>query len=114
MPTPACDSAAMAADELAWLVTEGIDGALADLDKMPTPAVVRALVEGHDAVLRAVEAVAEDVAALADAAAERLARGGRVVYVGAGTGGRMAQVDAAEWRPTFGVAEGTVVALLAG
>src|SRR4051812_24330823 len=114
MPTPACDSAAMAADELAWLATEGIDAALADLDQMPTPAVVRALLEGHDAVLRAVEAVADDVAALADAAAERLARRGRVVYVGAGTGGRVAQLDAAEWGPTFGVAEGTVVALLAG
>jgi N-acetylmuramic acid 6-phosphate etherase len=44
---------------------------------------------------------------------ERLARGGRLVYVGAGTSGRLASVDAAECGPTFGVEPGRVLALVA-
>jgi N-acetylmuramic acid 6-phosphate etherase len=65
-------------------------------------------------VLAAVWAVEEDVARLADAASERMAQGGRVIYAGAGTGGRIALVDAAEWGPTFGVPDEAVVALVAG
>jgi N-acetylmuramic acid 6-phosphate etherase len=78
---------------------------------MGTADVVRAVVEGHDVVLAAVAAVQDDIARLADAAA---ARAGRVVYVGAGTGGRLAAMDACEWGPTFGVPDGAVVAVLAG
>ena len=73
--------------------------------------VVRAVVEGHDVVLAAVAAVQDDIAALVDAAA---ARSGRVIYVGAGTGGRLAAMDACEWGPTFGVPDDAVIAVLAG
>ena len=45
---------------------------------------------------------------------ERLARGGRLVYVGAGSSGRLALVDAAECGPTFGVPPGPVIAIVAG
>jgi N-acetylmuramic acid 6-phosphate etherase len=78
---------------------------------MGTADVVRAVVDGHDVVLAAVAAVQDDIARLVDAAA---ARAGRVVYVGAGTGGRLAAMDACEWGPTFGVLHGAVVAVLAG
>jgi N-acetylmuramic acid 6-phosphate etherase len=91
--------------------TEAADLALGDLDRLPTAHVVRAVVEGHDAVLAAVRAAEGEIAALVDAAA---ARSGRVIYAGAGTGGRVAAMDASEWGPTFGVADGTVVCLLAG
>jgi N-acetylmuramic acid 6-phosphate etherase len=78
---------------------------------MGTADVVRAVVEGHDAVLAAVAAVQDEIAELVEAAAPRP---GRVVYVGAGTGGRIAAMDACEWGPTFGVPDGAVVAVLAG
>jgi N-acetylmuramic acid 6-phosphate etherase len=92
-------------------LTEAADPALADLDRRPAIDVVRAVVDGHDAVLTAVRAVEHDIAALVDAAA---ARTGRVIYVGAGTAGRVAAMDAVEWGPTFGVPDGAVVAVVAG
>jgi N-acetylmuramic acid 6-phosphate etherase len=94
--------------------TEGRAAALADLDLRPTVEVVRAVVRGHRDVLAAVEAAEPAIAALADAAAERLAAGGRVVYAGAGSAGWLAFVDATEWGPTFSVPPDTVVALVAG
>jgi N-acetylmuramic acid 6-phosphate etherase len=51
---------------------------------------------------------------LIDAVAERMARGGRLFYIGAGTSGRLGIVDASECPPTFGVPHGMVVGLIAG
>jgi N-acetylmuramic acid 6-phosphate etherase len=96
------------------LGTEATDPALAALDRLPAAEVVRAVVAGHDTVVAAVAAAGEDIARLAEAAAERMDRGGRVIYAGAGSGGRIAQLDASEWGPTFSVPDGAVVALLAG
>jgi len=62
------------------------------------------------AVARAIPQIAEAV----DAIEEALRRGGRLIYVGAGTSGRLAALDAAECPPTFGVPRGMVVALIAG
>jgi N-acetylmuramic acid 6-phosphate etherase len=76
-----------------------------------TDDVVHAVIDGHDEVLAAVRAAEPAIAALVEAAA---ARRGRVVYVGAGTGGRLAAMDACEWGPTFGVPDGAVVTILAG
>jgi N-acetylmuramic acid 6-phosphate etherase len=101
-------------DTIAGLSTEASDPSLAALDQLPTAEVVRAVVRSHDEVLAAVRAVEDDVAQLADAAAGRMERGGRVIYAGAGTGGRIALLDAAEWAPTFGVPDDAVVALVAG
>jgi N-acetylmuramic acid 6-phosphate etherase len=84
-------------------------GPLPDLDLRPTLEIVRAVVRGHDEVLDAVMAVEPEIAALADVAAER---GGRVIYAGAGSGGRIAALDASEWGPTFG--EDRAIAVLAG
>jgi N-acetylmuramic acid 6-phosphate etherase len=94
--------------------TERRSPALADLDRRPTVEIVRAVVRGHHDVLAAVEAAEPQIAALADAAVARMDAGGRVVYAGAGTAGRIAAVDAVEWGPTFATADGDVVALLAG
>jgi N-acetylmuramic acid 6-phosphate etherase len=96
------------------LSTEAGDPALTALDQLPTAEIVRAVVRGHDEVLAAVAAVEDAVARLADLVAERMDRGGRVIYAGAGTGGRVALLDAAEWGPTFSVPEWAVVALVAG
>jgi N-acetylmuramic acid 6-phosphate etherase len=96
------------------LSTEASDPALAELDQLPTAEVVRAVVRGHEEVLAAVAAVEDAVALLADLVAERMDRSGRVIYAGAGTGGRVALLDAAEWGPTFSVPDDKVVALVAG
>lgn len=65
-------------------------------------------------VAAAVEAEIPKIAASVDAIAERFERGGRLFYVGAGTSGRLAVLDAAELPPTFGLMEGRVIALIAG
>src|SRR5690242_16716303 len=104
----------MGAPDLPGLCTEHRADDLADLDRRPTLDIVQAVVRSHADVLTAVQAAEPAIAALADAAAERMDRGGRVIYAGAGTGGRIALVDASEWGPTFSVRDGAVVSLLAG
>ena len=64
--------------------------------------------------VRAVENAADAIARAVDAAAGALAKGGRLIYVGAGTSGRIAVMDAAECPPTFGVDYNTVVTVMAG
>jgi N-acetylmuramic acid 6-phosphate etherase len=102
------------AQRLGGLDTEGRADSFADLDLRPPIDVVRAVVRGHWDVLAAVEAAEPAIAALAEAAAARLDAGGRVVYVGAGSGGWLAFVDAMEWGPTFSVPDDRIVALVAG
>jgi N-acetylmuramic acid 6-phosphate etherase len=95
--------------ELGRLGTEA--RAHADLDRWPTADVVDAVVRGHQDVLTAVHAAEPAIAALVDAAAQRLEAGGRVIYAGAGSAGWNAFVDAMEWEPTFSV---PAIALVAG
>jgi N-acetylmuramic acid 6-phosphate etherase len=97
-------------ERIGALETEGRAAALSDLDLRPTVEIVRAVVHGHRDVVAAVAAAAPTIAALADAAAERLAAGGRVVYAGAGSAGWLAFVDATEWGPTFSVPATALVA----
>jgi N-acetylmuramic acid 6-phosphate etherase len=72
--------------------------------------VIGAIIDGHEEVLAAVRAAEPRIAELVDAAVGRT----RVIYVGAGTGGRLAAMDACEWGPTYGVPDDAVVTLLAG
>ncbi len=81
---------------------------------MDADAIVRLMDEEEHATLRAVENVAFEVAQAATKAAEAFRRGGRVVYVGAGTSGRIATMDAAEMPPTFGIDGDRFVVLIAG
>lgn len=84
------------------------------LDRMSAREIVRLMNEEDGSVLRAVQRAGEEIAAAAEAAAAAYQRGGRVVYVGAGTSGRIATADAAEMPPTFGVEPDRFVALVAG
>jgi N-acetylmuramic acid 6-phosphate etherase len=93
--------------------TEAIRTDLADLDLRATSDLVRLLNAEDRTVPDAVSAAAEAIAAAIDAIVERLRQGGRLVYVGAGTSGRLAELDAAECGPTFGIEEGRVVAVVA-
>jgi N-acetylmuramic acid 6-phosphate etherase len=72
------------------------------IDRLPTPELVALLISEQAAAAEAVLAAGPTLAAAVDEAARRLARGGRLVYAGAGTPGRLAEADAAELPPTFG------------
>lgn len=74
---------------------------LRDLDLRPTAELVRLINAEDRTVAEAVSTAAESIAAVIDAVVERLEAGGRLVYVGAGTSGRLASGDAAECGPTF-------------
>jgi N-acetylmuramic acid 6-phosphate etherase len=96
------------------LGTEARDAAGADLDLRSTAELVE-LMNAEDATVpAAVAEAAPAIAALVDDVAARLALGGRLVYVGAGTSGRLAALDAAECETTFSTEPGRVVALVAG
>ena len=74
-----------------------------------------ALLRGADAdALAAAHAAAPQLERAIDAVVASWPRGGRLIYVGAGTSGRIGALDAAECRPTFGVDEDRVVAMIAG
>ena len=96
------------------LPTEAWDPAGADLDLRSTAELVAAINEADAEVPRAVRRSQEALVAAIDAIAARLAAGGRLVYAGAGTSGRLALVDAVECQSTFGLPPGRVVALVAG
>jgi N-acetylmuramic acid 6-phosphate etherase len=81
-------------------VTSALTGREA-IDLRPTLDLVRAINVEDGTVADAVAAATSDVAGAIDAVVERLASGGRLVYVGAGTSGRIAAADAAECGPTF-------------
>jgi N-acetylmuramic acid 6-phosphate etherase len=94
-------------------VTERRIEANADLDLRGTLELVALINEADATVAAAVREAAAPLAEAIDAIVERLRRGGRLVYVGAGTSGRLAAVDAAECPSTFGVDADRVVALVA-
>ncbi|GGQ62637.1 N-acetylmuramic acid 6-phosphate etherase [Streptomyces asoensis] len=96
------------------LTTEAFRPELADVDRLPTLDIAR-LMNGEDTgVPAAVGARLPQIAAVVDAVAARMARGGRLVYAGAGTAGRLGVLDACECPPTFATAPGQVVGLIAG
>jgi N-acetylmuramic acid 6-phosphate etherase len=95
-------------------LTEQRNPRSADLDALDTRALV-ALVNAEDAgVAAAVGAVLDDVARAAELAETALRAGGRLVYVGAGTSGRLGVLDASEMPPTFGTDPRRVVGVIAG
>lgn len=94
--------------------TEDASPRFRDSDLWPTPDLIEAIVEGQLAAVAAVHAAAPRIAEAADAAVARLERGGRLIYVGAGTSGRIGAQDAAELFPTFNWPLDRVAILMAG
>lgn len=84
------------------------------LEQMSTNALLRAINEEDHRVPDAVAATIPMLETLVDQVVERMQRGGRLFYMGAGTSGRLGVVDASECPPTFGVPHGLVVGLIAG
>lgn len=84
------------------------------VDRMTTAEIVQLMNEENKNSVLAVEAALPAIAAAADLAADAVARGGHLVYVGAGTSGRLGVMDAAECPPTFGVPFDVVRGVIAG
>lgn len=95
-------------------VTEARNPATECIDIVSTLEMVRLINAEDSTAPAAVAAELEHIAAAIDAIAARMAQGGRLIYAGAGTSGRLAVLDAAECPPTFGVAPEQVLALIAG
>ena len=101
-------------DTLDQLATETVRPGLEDLDQRSPAVIVSLSLAAERAAQDALALAAPALGALADAVAARMAQGGRLFYLGAGTPGRLAMLDAAELAPTYSAPPGQVVALLAG
>jgi len=97
----------MSTTETAAARYEGVEG-------WPTDDMVSAMIEGQLAAVAALQAAGPSLAKAIDAAVPRLQAGGRLIYLGAGTSGRIAVQDAAELLPTFGWPPERALALMAG
>jgi N-acetylmuramic acid 6-phosphate etherase len=95
-------------------ITETAHPATAAIDTLSTRQIVAAIHAEDAKVAAAVAAVGDAIAQLVDIAAERMRRGGRLIYAGAGTSGRLGVLDAAECPPTFSTSPSQVVGLIAG
>lgn len=100
--------------ELERLVSEGRNPRSMGIDLMSTRDILD-MINAEDAtVAEAVRLTIPDVARAVDAIVIAFGRGGRLIYIGAGTSGRLGVLDASECPPTFGVPPGMVVGLIAG
>jgi N-acetylmuramic acid 6-phosphate etherase len=97
------------------MTTESINPLTQDLDLLPTLGLVQTIAQDQENAVAAVLAASQQIARAVDLATERLAAGGRLLYAGAGTSGRLAYLDSSELTPTFGwLPERAVVAMAGG
>ncbi len=104
----------MELNELKKLATEGRNPRSAHIDTASPEEIVRIINAEDKTVAETVEKASGQIAKQIEAAAYALQHGGRLVYIGAGTSGRLGVIDAAECRPTYGVDDNTIVGLIAG
>src|SRR5438477_10215512 len=96
------------------LQTEARNPASMHLDEMGALEIVRLMNREDAAAVEAVATQADVIARAIDLVAEKFAAGGRLVYAGAGTSGRLGVLDATECPPTFNSPPGQVVGVIAG
>ncbi|WP_431962451.1 N-acetylmuramic acid 6-phosphate etherase [Actinacidiphila sp. bgisy160] len=100
--------------DLSTLGTETRNERTAELDRMPVSELLTVMNAEDQTVALAVREALPDIGTAVEAITESLRRGGRLVYLGAGTSGRIGLLDAVECPPTFGTAPEQVVGLLSG
>jgi len=100
--------------QLTKLKTERRNRATENLDAMTTLEVVSAMNHEDATVPRTIKRALPDIARAVDVIADCFARGGRLIYVGTGTSGRIGALDASECPPTFGISPEMVQFLIAG
>jgi N-acetylmuramic acid 6-phosphate etherase len=96
------------------LPTEKINPATLAIDKMPVGEIIDTIINEDRKVVAAVQKEREKIAHGIEIVTQALRKGGRVIFVGAGTSGRLGVVEAAEMPPTFGTPPRLVQALMAG
>lgn len=96
------------------LITEERNDRTMDLDILSTKDLVARVQEEDIEVAHSVRAITENIAKAVDLASEKLSNGGRMVYFGAGTSGRLGVLDATECSPTFGIDPNLIQAWIAG
>jgi N-acetylmuramic acid 6-phosphate etherase len=96
------------------LQTESLNPSSRNLDCLSTLEMVQVINAEDALVAPAVQKALPQVAAAIDAIAERMGRGGRLVYIGSGTSGRLGVLDASECPPTFSVPPNVVIGVIAG
>ena len=96
------------------LVTEQTNATSADIDTLSTLGIVQLMNAEDRKVAEAVELQSVAIAKAVDAIAARIATGGRLIYLGAGTSGRLGVLDASECPPTFNTPPEMVVGIIAG
>lgn len=104
----------MQREQLAALATEARNSASENIDELSTVEMLRVVNAADAEVAAAVAAEMPNIARAVDAITERLARGGRLFYIGAGTSGRLGVLDASECPPTFSVPPTLVQGIIAG
>ncbi len=101
-------------DSLRSLATEGRNPRTDAIDTLDTEAMVHLINDEDARVAAAVRVESAVIAAAIDAIVDRIHQGGRLIYIGAGTSGRLGVLDASECPPTFNTPPGLVVGLIAG
>ena len=96
------------------LTTETINENTKNIDSLDALGIVQLINEEDKKVAYAIEKELPNVAKAVDAVAERFAKGGRIIYCGAGSSGRMGTLDAVELTPTYSVPPERAFGLLAG
>ena len=100
--------------DLSKLTTESRNPRTSNIDNVSTLEMVKLINEEDKLVPLTVEKELENISKAIDVIVERLRRGGRLIYIGAGTSGRLGILDASECPPTYGVSEELVQGLIAG
>jgi len=95
-------------------LTESVNQQSKDIDRRSIHEILKIINDNDKMVALAVENQLETIALATEAIVERLKRGGRLIYAGAGTSGRIGFMDAAECPPTYGIPEDRIVAVIAG
>lgn len=96
------------------LTTESRNGNTMDIDKVSTLEMVKKINNEDKKVAQAVQSELPKIAEAIDYIVERMHKGGRLIYIGAGTSGRLGILDASECPPTYGVSEELVQGIIAG
>lgn len=100
--------------DLSSMITETRNPASVEIDQLPTLEMLRVINQEDQQVALAVSQLLPEITRAVDAIAAAFGKGGRLVYIGAGTSGRLGILDASESPPTYGVSAEQVVGLIAG
>ncbi|MBI4530485.1 MAG: N-acetylmuramic acid 6-phosphate etherase [Candidatus Latescibacteria bacterium] len=101
-------------DEIADLLTEQRNPLTVAIDRIPTTEILELINREDQGVPAAVARIIPEITRAVGMIVDAFMRGGRLLYVGAGTSGRLGVLDAAECLPTFGIPQGMVKGIIAG